>query len=433
MADTLRTERKHLLGELFHDYSGPVFAIRLWNGWHWASLPGERQAFTVVVTTPAALATFVTNPNEVTLGEAFIHREIEIEGDIFSAFFVAEYLASRPRSLLQRAKDLLLRTVVEADRLFHIGAQHSKARDRTSISFHYDQPVEFFRPWLGTTLAYSCAYFHTATDSLDLAQTQKLDLICRKLRLQPQEEFLDIGCGWGSLIMHAAGRHDVRAHGITLSKIQAEASGQRIAAASLGAGCTVELRDYRECEHLAGSFDKIASVGMYEHVGLKNLPCYFHAVHKLLRPGGAFLNHGIARSPLSSAAEDSFIDRYVFPDGRLVTLSQAITAAEAAGFEVRDVENLREHYELTLRKWVEALRDNEDEARKWVSEATFRIWVLYMAGSAAAFRRGDIAIYQVLFSRPKQGQSRFPLVREDWYAASDRGHNLEASSACAST
>lgn len=192
----------------------------------------------------------------------------------------------------------------------------------------------------------------------------------------------------------------------------------RIDDAKLARRCTVELLDYRNCAHLSGSFDKIASVGMFEHVGPKNLPHYFHTVHKLLRPGGTFLNHGIARSALSPVRKDSFIDRYVFPDGRLATLSQAVGAAESAGFEVRDVENLREHYELTLRKWVEGLRQNEEELRNYVAEKTYRIWLLYMAGSAAAFRRGDSAVYQILLSRPERGRSGLPLIREDWYSTS---------------
>ena len=425
MPDALQTKRRELLTELFRDYVGPTFAIRLWNGWRWVSLAGDKPAFTLVLETPSALLAIVTNPNEVKLGEAFIRREIDVEGDIFSVFSVAEYLVSRPNNLLQRAKDLVLRSFVEAARWFHHGPQHSRKRDRASISYHYDQPVEFFRPWLGSTLAYSCAYFRTIKDSLQLAQEQKFDLICRKLRLQPLERFLDIGCGWGSLILRAAQKHNVSAHGITLSRGQAEEVRRRIEDAGLRPRCKVELRDYRDCEQLSGSFDKIASVGMFEHVGLKNLPNYFQAVHRLLRPGGTFLNHGIARSAVSEVRNNSFIDRYVFPDGRLVTLSEATIAAEAAGFEVRDVENLREHYELTLRRWIDGLRKHEAELQNYVSEATYRIWLLYLAGSAAAFRRGDIAVYQILFSRPEQGKCRLPLVREDWYATSNSEHEIE--------
>ncbi len=390
----------------------------MWDGWRWTPSPGGEPACTIAIETPKALAALVAEPNEITLGEAFIHRELEIEGDIFAVFPVAEHLLNRPRGLKQQLVETLARTVAGAGRWLKHGSRHSMARDRSSISYHYDQPVEFFRPWLGESLAYSCAYFRSPGDSLDLAQAQKLAMICRKLRLQPGERFLDIGCGWGSLILHAACTRHANALGITLSKEQAKVAKQRIEQAGLDAACAVELRDYRQCEHLHESFDKIASVGMFEHVGLKNLPQYFSIARRLLKPGGVFLNHGIARAPVSAVRKDSFIDRYVFPDGKLVTLTQTIQAAESAGLEVRDVENLREHYELTLRCWVEALRQNAGKVRAYVDESTYRIWLLYMAGSAAAFSRGDIAVYQVLLSRPDRGKSRLPLVREDWYSAS---------------
>ena len=315
---------------------------------------------------------------------------------------------------------------------FRHGGRNSRRRDRDSIAYHYDQPVEFFAPWLGPTLAYSCAYFRDPQDPLDLAQQQKLELICRKLRLQPSERFLDIGCGWGSLILHAAARHRVRAHGITLSREQADTVKRRIAQAGLHHACTADLIDYRDLDAATPPFDKIASVGMFEHVGLANLPRYFAIARRLLRPGGVLLNHGIARAALSPIRENSFIERYVFPSGRLVTLTEALGAAQSQGLEVRDVENLREHYELTLRGWVEGLRRNADALRKQVSETTYRIWLLYMAGSAAAFRRGDIAVYQVLLSRPHRGQSRLPLTREDWYGsfAGQAGPRADEDSGC---
>ncbi len=419
-------QKEKFLKDIFRNYAGPVFAIRLWNGWEWVSSCGERTVFTVVVETPSALQTLATEPNELTLGEAFIRREIDVEGDLFSVFSLAEYLVSRPRGLRQKLMQFLLRVGMRTKRWFSHGARHSKRRDQASISYHYDQPTPFFRPWLGSTLAYSCAYFRTESDSLDLAQTQKLDLICSKLRLQPLERFLDIGCGWGSLILHAAENYGVRARGITLSQNQAEVAQNRIGDSGVAGRCSVELRDYRDCDHLSGAFEKIASVGMFEHVGLENLPGYFRTVHHLLSPGGTFLNHGIARSALSPVRKDSFIDRYVFPDGKLVTLSEATSAAEVAGFEVRDVENLRGHYELTLRKWVEGLRRSREELLSYVPEVTYRIWLLYMAGSAAAFRRGDIAVYQTLLSRPEQGKCRFPMVREDWYSATKMEQGIEA-------
>lgn len=413
----LQSQRGGLLRALFESYHGPLFSVRMWDGWQWMPSQDGKPVCTIDVETPRALAALVAGPNEITLGEAFIHKELDIEGDIFAVFQVAEHLLSRPHRLKQQLMEALARTIAGAGRWLKDGARHSMARDRASISYHYDQPVEFFQPWLGESLAYSCAYFRSAGNSLDVAQAQKLEMICRKLRLTAGERFLDVGCGWGSLVLRAAGSHFARALGITLSKEQAAVTRRRIDKAGLGGSCAVELCDYREYGRSGESFDKIASIGMYEHVGLKNLSRYFRIAHDLLKPGGVFLNHGIARFPCSDARKDSFVEQYVFPDGKLVTLTETLEAAQAAGLEVRDVENLRDHYELTLREWVNQLRQNEGEVRKYVDEETYRIWLLYMAGSAAAFSRGDIGIYQVLLSRPDHGKSRLPLVREDWYSA----------------
>lgn len=418
--DAFESRRKQIgsqLGSLFSGYNGPGFSIRFWDGWHWDSALNGHAACTLVVNSPTALGSLAVGPNEVSLGEAFVRHDLDVEGDLLSAFPIVEYLIGRSRNLRQKFAESLLGSMVGFRRWLINGFRHSRSRDQASISYHYDLPVEFYRPWLGETLAYSCAYFRSADDCLDQAQKQKLELICQKLRLKAQERFLDIGCGWGSLVLHAAARYKTLAHGITLSQEQAEFAQQRVGAAGLAQRCKVEHRDYRDHAELRESFDKIASVGMFEHVGLRNLRQYFRTVYGLLKPGGTFLNHGIARSPCSPVRKSSFIDRYVFPDGKLVTLTQAINAAEAAGFEVRDVENLREHYELTLRSWVEGLQRSRESLLKVVSEATYRIWLLYTAGSSAAFHRGDIAVYQVLLSRPDRGCSRLPLLREDWYSA----------------
>ena len=415
---TLESRGSHLgtqLANLFHEYDGPPFSLRLWDGWHWNSTQDHPSTCTVVIHTPDAFSSLAGNADEVTLGEAFVHKELDVEGDLFSAFSIIEFLVQRPHDLRQKAAEAILPAMVGVRRLVRDGLQHSKNRDQASISYHYDVPVQFYRPWLGESLAYSCAYFRDRDDSLETAQSQKLELICRKLRLEEGERFLDIGCGWGSLVMHAARQHHAIAHGITLSREQAAVAEKRIAEAGLAKQSIVEHRDYGNCEAFHDSFDKIASIGMFEHVGLANLPTYFGTVHKLLKPGGVFLNHGIVRSHWSSPRKNSFIDRYVFPDGRLVTLSQVISAAEAAEFEVRDEENLREHYDLTLRYWVDGLKRNREELLRIVPETTYRIWLLYTAGSAVAFRRGNIAVHQVLLSRADRGRSHLPLGREDWY------------------
>lgn len=406
-----------IFGAVFANYEGPAFSIRLWNGARWFSTMNHMPACTIMVANPRALDTLIAEPSEIGLGEAFIHGDLDVEGDIFSVFSISEHLLNRPRSLQHKIAEKLASRAYGAGQRWKYGALNSRKRNRASIAHHYDQPVAFFEPWLGRTLVYSCAYFHDALDSLDEAQKQKLEHVCRKLRLQPGERFLDIGCGWGSLLLHAAGERQAQAEGITLSRGQAETTRRRIADARLNHACQVSLRDYRELEGQGKQFDKIASIGMFEHVGLNNLPLYFKIAYRLIRPGGLFLNHGIARSSLSRGRESSFIDRYVFPDGRLVTLPQAITAAEEQGFEVRDVENLREHYEMTLRNWVDGLKRHADEVLRHVSKATYRTWLLYMAGSAAAFRRGEMGVYQVLLSRPDRGKSGLPLTRADLYAA----------------
>jgi cyclopropane-fatty-acyl-phospholipid synthase len=414
---SIQSQKAAIFNSLFQLYEGPAFAIRLWDGWSWSSSNGAAPACALVVQSPQALQALIAAPNEITLGEAFIHGGLEIEGDIFSVFPVAEHLFNRPRPLRQKLRESSARTLFGVGQWLHHGAKHSPRRDHASIAYHYDQPVAFFEPWLGPSLAYSCAYFRNAEDPLDLAQQQKLELICRKLRLQPLERFLDIGCGWGSLVLHAARNYRAHAQGITLSKEQEQVARRRIEQTRLAPRCAVKLRDYREPDGIPHPFDKIASIGMFEHVGLRNLPQYFSTVRRLLRPGGVFLNHGITRAYSSPTPKASFIDRYVFPDGQLVTLSQVLQAAESEGLEVRDVENLREHYELTLRHWVKGMQQNSTTLLRHVSEETYRIWLLYMAGSAAAFRRGDIAVHQVLFNRPDHGGGQFPLTREDWYHA----------------
>lgn len=434
----MQIERSRVFDTLFAQYEGPSFAVRMWDGWTWSSAARGVPVCTIVFNSEDALQSLAVHPSEITLGEAFVSKEIDVEGDIFSVFDVAEHIFQCARGQRQRVMEVMAGLVSNIGYRLKQGRTHSVERDSEAISYHYDQPVEFYRPWLGKSLAYSCAYFESPEDDLDDAQWNKLELICRKLRLKPGERFLDIGCGWGSLILHAATEHDALAQGITISREQASVAEQRIDEAGVKSHCDAALLDYRKAPDKFAPFDKIASVGMFEHVGLKNLPTYFATARKLLKPGGVFLNHGIARARFQGVHGDSFlntaivpflretlmfrrprnssfIDKYVFPDGEIVTIAQAIRAAEGAGFEVRDVENLREHYDLTLRRWVDGLLRNRDALLKLVPEKTFRIWLLYMAGSAAAFRRGDIAVFQTLLANPEHGRTGLPLRREDWY------------------
>jgi cyclopropane-fatty-acyl-phospholipid synthase len=284
---------------------------------------------------------------------------------------------------------------------------------------------EFYQLWLDRRMVYSCAYFASGQETLDEAQEAKLDLICRKLRLRAGERFLDIGCGWGALIMHAARSYGVRATGITISGEQAALARTRIAAAGLDAQCRVELCDYRDLP--AGSFDKIASVGMVEHVGRGMLPVYFRRAFERLAPGGLFLNHGIVVSSCAATAVGrwwarrlrrwmSFIDAYVFPDGELVTPAEMLAAAMRSGFEVRDLESLREHYARTLRQWVGRLDARHRDAVQLAGEPVYRLWRAYMAGCARAFSLGHISVVQMLFARQHtSGAVNLPPTRADLY------------------
>ena len=273
--------------------------------------------------------------------------------------------------------------------------------------------MEFWRLWLDSQLVYSCAYFEKPDATLDEAQVAKLDLVCRKLRLQPGERFLDMGCGWGALICHAAKHYGVQAVGVTLSPRQAEQASKRIHELGLGENCRVEVRNFFDVEEL-GPFDKIASVGAVEHV--QSLDRYFDYAFQLLAPGGWFLNHGITTAPTNPLrAGNSFLDRYVFPDYHLASIGETVEAAERAGFDVRDVENLREHYACTLDHWHERLVHARAEVERVTDEVRYRIFDLYLAGSAYEFRVGRLHLHQTLLFKPKPGESFAPQTRHEWY------------------
>ena len=258
-------------------------------------------------------------------------------------------------------------------------------------------------------MVYSCAYFADPGESLEAAQERKLELICAKLRLEPGERLLDIGCGWGSLLIHAARHHGVSGVGVTLSDAQAALARERVASRGLSDRIEIRVQDYRELDD--GPFDKIASVGMYEHVGRGELDHYARTVHALLKPGGLFLNHGIARLHSEAPDKDTFIYRYVFPDGELSPVTDVMTSLQGAGLEVRDVESLREHYPLTLRRWLANLHAHRDEAVADIGDERERVWRLYMLASALGFEAGDVTVYQTLTTRPGAPHG-LPLRRE---------------------
>jgi cyclopropane-fatty-acyl-phospholipid synthase len=395
------------------------FQVRLWDGTAWGA--EQQPRFTLVLKHPGALRAMFSRPNELTLGEAYIYDDFDIEGDIEAAFELTDYLLRQERSLgksLELAKRLQRlpvnnRAHENREPASFRGSVHSRDRDRQAVCYHYDLPAEFYALWLDRRMVYSCAYFATPEEDLDSAQERKLDYICRKLRLRRGERLLDIGCGWGGLIMHAVAHYGVEAVGITLSAPQAELARQRLRGSGLGDRCRVEVSDYRDLEH-GQPYDKIVSVGMFEHVGESCLPEYFRRAYELLRPGGVFLNHGIAYSATHQRPCPSFSDRYVFPDSELIPINTTLRAAELSGFEVRDLESLREHYGLTLHQWVRRLEAHAEEARRIADDTTYRIWRLYMAGAAHGFRTGRLNVYQTLLAKP-WGGSGLPLTREDWY------------------
>lgn len=411
----------HLLDILAADYAQRDFAIRLWNGQTWGNCDNPR--FTLVLNHPGTLRRMLLRANQVTLGEGYIFDDFDIEGNVEAAFEFGDYLVTHELELTEKLHlaGLLLR-LPHYDQPHdeepiepHLhGMQHSKHRDREAVAYHYNLSNDFYRLWLDERMVYSCAYFRHGHEDLDTAQAQKLDYICRKLRLRSGDRLLDIGCGWGGLVIYAAKHFGARALGVTLSKPQAELATQRIRDIGLADRCEVRVCDYRDLDNPL-SFDKIVSVGMFEHVGETHLPEYFQHVWKLVRSGGVFLNHGIAVSALFHRKGPSFIDKYVFPDGGLVPLGTTIRIAEGCGFEVRDLESLREHYARTLRHWVARLESRYQDAKRITSETIYRIWRIYMSGSAHSFATGRINLYQVLFSKPEDGVTGLPLTRSDWY------------------
>ena len=422
-----------LLHRLFCRFDGHL-ALRLWEGTllklGTANHAELEPRYTLICRSPSVVRSMVLGRDPLRMAEAYFRGEIDIEGD----FFAAMHLKDQLESIRVSARDRL-RTWFAAMRLHAADANdeakgtersarqgrrvkgHARHENSASITFHYDVSNAFYALWLGEAMVYSCAYFESPEATLAQAQQAKLDHICRKLLLKPGQRLLDIGCGWGALLIHAARHYGVHAHGVTLSRHQLGMAQQRIDEAGLQDSVTVELRDYRDLQGIA-VYDKVVSVGMFEHVGLKNLPVYFATVQRLLKPAGLFLNHGITHftEGWKRTLSTEFINRYVFPDGQLDTVGNVQRAMEHADFEITDVESLRPHYALTLRHWVSRLEQNHERALQHVSESTYRIWRLYMTTCALEFESGEIGVYQVLASKRAAGASSLPLTRRHLYA-----------------
>ena len=415
---------RDMLAILASGYSPRDFAVRFWDGSRLEPEAGREALFTLVLKHPGAMKKMLWPPDGVAFAEAYVYDDFDIEGDIFAFFRFTQFLIKKKPGLWDLLKvgvSLLRLPSVKRDRTGHqpvklAGRKHSLERDKQAVGYHYDLSNEFFGLWLDENLLYTCAYFANAEETLEAAQERKLDYICRKLRLKPGERFLDIGCGWGGLVIHAAKHYGVEAVGVTLSQRQVESSNERIDRAGLKGRCRVEYRDYREISDAKG-FDKMASVGMLEHLGESMMPVFFREAYRLLKPGGVFLNHLItlkANTPFPRWT--NFARKYVFPDGELRPLTVSLREAENAGFEVRDVESLREHYALTLEHWLRRLEARHEEVNRASDETTFRVFRLYLAGARMGFVNGVYNIHQELLAKPDGGKSGLPLMRSDWYA-----------------
>jgi cyclopropane-fatty-acyl-phospholipid synthase len=394
-------------------------ALRFWDGSVLPAGSGAESSDAVVTVSRRAIAHLLHEPGQLGLARAWVDGSLGVEGDLEAVIacrkeFDGVRLSPRDLALVlvtavRACGPAVLRRPpvpsIEAD--VH-GHRHSEERDGAAVRHHYDLSNDFYRLVLGPSMVYSCAYFSEPGDSLEYAQERKLDLICRKLMLSPGQRLLDIGCGWGSLALHAAERYGVDVLGVTLSEPQAQYARERAAELGVADRARFEVADYRE---LSGRrFDRISSVGMFEHVGEARLSEYFTRIWQMLEPGGLLLNHGISRLRPHAPQTDSFIARYIFPDGELMPLAEVISAVAAAGLEPRDVESLREHYPLTLRAWLANLRGHRDEATALVGTERVRAWELYMLASALGFEDGEITVYQVLATRGDRSHG-LPLDR----------------------
>jgi len=393
-----------LVEQRIRQVSAPV-NIRLWNG-RQIQAPGS-SSVTLTVKSASALAQ-LANPALGKLARSFVEGEIDIEGPMREILHAGEALVSGQSSVYG--------SLIPAWKWW----RHSRQADRRNIQRHYDVGNDFYGLWLDRNRVYSCGYFKSFDDTLDAAQEQKLDHICRKLLLKPGERLLDIGCGWGGLILWAVRNYGVRAVGITLSEGQHAYATERIRALGLQDRCEVRLLDYRDVPE-DEPFDKISSVGMFEHVGRHNLPVYFGKIDRLLKPGGLVMNHGITTNSLDNAqlggGIGEFVEDYVFPGGELMHVSYVMQEMARHGLEVWDAECLRPHYARTLWHWVERLEASKNAAREMVGEKALRIWLIYMAGSAHAFSRSWISIYQLLGVKTQaDGSQPMPPTRGHLYS-----------------
>ncbi len=398
--------------------------IRCWDG----SEAGPPDApIRLLLRRRRALRRLLWAPNELGIARCFVSGDLDVESDFFESLSQLERVIGNQSGPLDVDRDVKLDMIRSVLRLGAIGLPpkppaeeirlggrlHSKRRDAEAISHHYDVGNDFYALVLGPTMTYSCAVWGEGVESLEDAQIAKVDLVARKLGLGEGKRVLDVGCGWGTFVIHAAKEYGAHAVGVTLSQAQADFARKRVAEEGLSDLVEIRVQDYRDVHD--GPFDAISSIGMAEHVGEAMLPTYTKALYDLLKPEGRLLNHAISRKvgvKGHTGERTSFINRYVFPDGELEPLGVMVDAIEDAGFEVRDVEALREHYALTLRAWVANLESRWADAVRLTSEGRARVWRLYMAASALTFERGSIGVNQVLAVKTTdKGNAGLPRTR----------------------
>ncbi len=408
------------------------FSVRLWDGTMVPLGSNVDTDFYLAVNRPGTIGSLLRRPTYENLLLHYVKGNLDISGDLLG--FVAVARERRPRDRLKKVNKMallkqalpLLFTRTDRVEVQHrygdeeTGRKQSRRDNKEFIQFHYDVSNDFYKLFLGEEMQYSCGYFTRADNSLDQAQHDKLEHICRKLRLKPGERMLDIGCGWGGLICHAAANYGVHAHGVTLSQRQFDYAVEKIRGLGLEDRVKVELRDYSTLE---GTYDKIASVGMFEHIGIANMDGYFAKMNALLRDRGILMNHGISRHAKRTKRavrkirpERRLLLKYIFPGSELDNIGHTIDMLEVNGFEVHDVEALREHYGLTSRHWYRNLKRNSEEAEKYVGPEKLRMWLLYLAGVSIGFTDGSMHICQVVATKHKsKGASGLPLTRADLY------------------
>jgi len=403
---------RQIIQTLLQGYQGKV-AVRLWD--ERLAVGRGRAECTLHVRSPEVVKRLVVGHDLCTLVEDYLDGRLEVEGEFESLFDTARHFETLQLSRRDKLRLFRLALKLPGPLLRFQAPAGRQENGCESITRHYDVGNDFYQFWLDPQMVYSCAYFADTNQSLEQAQRDKLDYICRKLQLQPEQSLLDIGCGWGGLACWAARRYGVLVHGFTLSEQQWRFANEKIKHEGLADRVTIELRDYRELDG-ESVYDRIVSVGMFEHIGLANFPDYFGRIKRMLRPGGIFLNHGITSDqPWGRSQLNRFINRYIFPDGELTRISDVLDAMEQAGLEVVDVEGLRRHYAMTLRHWVSALEAQSAEVIAAVGVKTYRLWRLYMAGCAHYFDRGSIGIYQAQAARQQDENYRQPLRRDYLY------------------